>query len=51
MISYLVILALGLVAVYNIREALIILQDRRDSKLEIIISNNDEQCKRFKKSA
>lgn len=51
MISYLVILALGLAGVYNIREALIMLQDRRDKKLETIIANNGEQCKQFKQTA
>lgn len=51
MISYLVILALGLAGVYNIREGIISLQNRRDKRLETIIANNDEQCKQFRHTA
>lgn len=58
MITYFVILALGLYFIYALRDALLILQNRRDAKAALqeksasdyIITQNVPQCKRFEQA-
>ena len=58
MLTYFVILALGLIFIYSLRDGLLILQNRRDAKLamreenisEYIITQNASQCKRFEQA-
>lgn len=57
MLTYFVILALGLFFIYSLRDGLLILQNRRDAKAaiqdkiasEYIITQNASQCKQFEK--
>ena len=59
MLTYFVILALGLYFIYALRDALLILQNRRDEKAalqektasEYIIQQNPAQCKRFEQAS
>lgn len=59
MLTYFVILALGLYFIYALRDALLILQNRRDAKAALqektasayIIAQNGEQCKRFEQAS
>lgn len=59
MTIYFVSLALGLCFIYSLRDMLLVLQNRRGEKLalkntelsDIIIPNNDKQCKRFEKAS
>lgn len=59
MTFYFVMLALGLYLIYALRDGLLVLQNRRDLKLErqqretpkYIIQQNEEQCKRFERAS
>ena len=58
MLTYFVILALGLFFIYSLRDGLLILQNRRDAKAAMqekavstyIIQQNSAQCKRFEQA-
>lgn len=57
MITYFVILALGLFFIYALRDALLILQNRRDARAArvqntsaYIITQNSAECKRFERA-
>lgn len=61
MMTYLIVLALGLYFVYAVRDMLLVLQNRHDEKLAkqqaeqaystISIQQNSEQCKRFERAS
>ncbi len=51
--TYILILILGLIGIYKLRDSLLIIQNRRDAMENIsvnIISNNSPQCKPFKQA-
>lgn len=57
MLTYFVILALGLIFIYSLRDGLLILQNRRDAKAArlkststYIIAQNSAECKRFEQA-
>lgn len=58
MLTYLVAFALGLIFIYSVRDGLLILQNRHDAKVmmqekamsEYIITQNEQQCKRFEQA-
>ena len=53
MLTYLVILGLGIWFLYSLRDFLLEIQNRRDAKSNAtssIITHNEELCKQFKKA-